>query len=101
MKPDRLSDASISQPRQFGSHRSRLIAVLRDDPLHRDEVRLEPDQWRTLITWIDANAPYHDRFYNRRPADGGPPIRNIVPPLDGPLEDLTLLSRGEASRPAE
>jgi hypothetical protein len=79
---DRLSDASITQPLQFGSSRSRLIGVLRDDPLHRDEVELREDQWLTLVTWIDANAPYHDRFFNRRPADGGPPRRNITVKFD-------------------
>jgi hypothetical protein len=85
---DRLSDSSVTQPRQFGSHRSPLIGVLRDDPLHRKEAPLSDEQWRTLVTWIDANAPYHDRFYNRRPADGGPPRREIEPRIDCPLSDL-------------
>jgi hypothetical protein len=84
---DRLSDSSVTQTMQFGSHRSRLIDLLRDDPLHNAEVQLAFEQWRTLVTWIDANAPYHDRFYNRRPADGGPPRRDIVPRIDCPLTD--------------
>jgi hypothetical protein len=29
-----------------------------------------------LVTWVDANAPYHDKFFNRRPAEG-PPTRNL------------------------
>ncbi|MFO7906182.1 MAG: hypothetical protein R6U98_26225, partial [Pirellulaceae bacterium] len=37
---DRLSDSSVTQPFQFGSHRSRLIDVLRDDPLHQAEAQL-------------------------------------------------------------
>ncbi len=82
---NRLSDSSVTQPMEFGSHRSRLIQVLREDPLHQAEVGLSPTQWRTLVTWIDANAPYHDRFYNRRPPDGGPPRRDIVPQLECPL----------------
>ena len=94
---DRLSDSSVSQPMQFGSHRSRLIGVLRDDPLHRDEVQLSPAQGRTLVTWIDANAPYHDRFYNRRPSDGGAPRRDIEPHFECPLTDLVLRPAGTAA----
>lgn len=85
---DRLSDASISQVRQFGSHASPLIRLLREDPLHRDEARLPDEQWRALVTWIDANAPYHDRFFNRRPADGGPPRRDIPLSLTPPPVNL-------------
>ncbi len=78
---DRLSDSSVTQPRQFGSRRSRLIPLLRDDPLHRGEVQLSAEQWRALVTWIDANAPYYDAFYNRRPPGKGAPVRNILPRL--------------------
>jgi hypothetical protein len=74
---DRRSNASISRPLEFGSPRSRLIRVLLDDPLHRDEVRLTDDQWLALVAWVDANAPYHDKFYNRRPTDGGEPQRDV------------------------
>ena len=83
---NRLSDSSITKPKQFGSHRSRLIRVLLDDPLHREKVKLDDDQWLALVTWVDANAPYHDRFYNRRPSDGGDPRRDILLTLDKPLE---------------
>ncbi|MFW6161249.1 MAG: hypothetical protein ACODAJ_00680 [Planctomycetota bacterium] len=73
---DRLSDASISQPRQFGSHKSRLIRALLHGKQHRD-VTLTDDEWLALVTWVDANAPYHDTFFNRRPADGGPARRDV------------------------
>ncbi|MCU0963197.1 MAG: discoidin domain-containing protein, partial [Pirellulaceae bacterium] len=56
---------ALSQPLAFGSHRSRLIAALRDGPC-RDRVRLEPDEWLRLVTWVDANAPYHSHFINTR-----------------------------------
>jgi len=69
---DRFSNSSVSQPKQFGSHRSRLVTVLLDDELHRKECPLEPDEWEALVTWVDANAPYHDRFINKRPGDGAP-----------------------------
>ncbi|NQT41413.1 MAG: hypothetical protein HQ581_28250, partial [Planctomycetes bacterium] len=63
---DRFSDGSVSRPWQFGSHRSGLITTLRDDPLHRREVRMGQDDWQALVTWVDANAPYFDRFIDKR-----------------------------------
>ncbi|MFH1264708.1 MAG: hypothetical protein ABIK89_03230 [Planctomycetota bacterium] len=74
---NRFDGSAVSQPKQFGSHRSRLVEVLLDDKLHREEARLSDDEWLALVTWIDANAPYYDTFYNRRPADGGEPRREI------------------------
>jgi hypothetical protein len=64
-------DARISQPRQFGSARSRLLNALSDER-HR-EVRLATSDLRRLTTWIDANAVYHDRNLDKRPADGHQP----------------------------
>jgi len=73
---NRLSNHSISRVREFGSHRSPFVTVLLDDKLHRDEVKLNPDEWETLATWVDANAPYYDTFFDKRPPHGGEPIRN-------------------------
>lgn len=85
---DRRSGSSVSQPMQFGSHRSQLVKVLKTDPLHVKEVQLEPDDWLALVTWIDANAPYFDAFYNRRPVDANAPRRDIVPKLDSPFAEM-------------
>ncbi len=70
---DRFSNSSVSQPAEFGSRVSPLIQLLKDDPLHRDRARLGADQWLTLVTWIDANAPYYGRFI--------PKIRTQLEPL--------------------
>lgn len=75
---NRFDNAQVTAPKQFGSHRSRLVTVLREDALHCREVKLAPDEWRALVTWIDANAPYCDTFYNKRPEDGGPPRRDVL-----------------------
>jgi len=75
---NRLSGAAVSRPKQFGSHRSRLVRVLLDDQLHRKECRLDAREWEVLVTWVDANAPYYDKFYNRRPTDGGEPRREVA-----------------------
>lgn len=75
---NRFSNAAVTRPREFGSYNSPLVRVLLDDDLHRREVRLSPDEWLTLVTWVDANAPYHDTFFNRRPPGGGPVERSIL-----------------------
>lgn len=82
---DRFSNADVTRPWQFGSHNSPLIRVLLDDPLHGEEVHLESQEWLALVTWVDANAPYHDRFMNKRPAGGGPPRRDVQPVFPTPL----------------
>ena len=82
---DRFSDAGISQPKEFGSHRSPLVLVLLNDPLHKKEVRLAADEWLALVTWVDANAPYYDTFCNRRPPGGGGPRRDIAIELPSPF----------------
>jgi hypothetical protein len=82
---DRFSNADVTAPLEFGSHRSPLIGVLLDDELHRKEVNLDEVEWESLVTWVDANAPYFDRFFNKRPADGGGPRREVVPDLASPF----------------
>lgn len=65
---NRFSDGSVSKPYEFGSTRSRLVQILKKG--HHD-VRLTPDEWLRLVTWVDANGIYHDRFIDKRPPDGG------------------------------
>jgi len=74
---NRFSNAAITQPREFGSHKSRLIQTLKHDQLHKTETQLSRQQWIALVTWVDLNAPYYDTFFNRRPADGGAPRRDV------------------------
>jgi hypothetical protein len=81
---NRFDGAAISQPMQFGSPKSQLIRVLLDDELHRSEVKMADADWQALVTWVDANAPYYDTFYNRRPGEGEEPVRNVKPRFDTP-----------------
>jgi hypothetical protein len=60
-------DAKITPPLAFGSHKSKLVAVLRREP-HTKRAELSKDDWLRLAAWIDANAPYHDGFIDKRPA---------------------------------
>jgi len=59
-------DAKVTAPLAFGSHKSKLIRVLRGTA-HSKRVKLSSDDWLRLVTWIDGNAPYHDGFINKRP----------------------------------
>ena len=42
---------------------------------------MDEADWYALVTWVDCNAPYHDRFIDKRPGDGGPPRRDNIDPL--------------------
>ncbi|MBN1489415.1 MAG: hypothetical protein JXA69_05805 [Phycisphaerae bacterium] len=61
-------DAAISMPLAFGSHRSKLVHAVRAHA-NGKQVQLSDEEWLRLVTWIDANAPYHDSFVNKRPAE--------------------------------
>ena len=63
----RAQDASITPPLAYGSLKSRLLGALEKEP-HAKEVRLKEEDRLRLSLWIDANAPYHDRFVDKRPA---------------------------------
>ncbi|HOS93655.1 MAG TPA: hypothetical protein PLQ54_10105, partial [Armatimonadota bacterium] len=58
-------DARITPPLEFGSNKSRIVEVI--ETTHRGRVRLSEDDRIRLVTWIDANAPYHSGFINKRP----------------------------------
>jgi len=60
-----LDDARITEPLQFGSHKSKLIEVL--GTTHRDRVHLLEEDHLRLVMWVDANGPYHARFIDKRP----------------------------------
>jgi mono/diheme cytochrome c family protein len=63
-----LQDASITPPLAYGAHQSKLFKAL-DGEAHRQRVQLTPDERLRLAMWMDANAPYHDRFVNKRAAE--------------------------------
>ena len=52
-------------PLDFGSHRSKLVQVLREGACSK-RAHLSAAEWLRLVTWIDLNGPYHDRFINKR-----------------------------------
>ena len=73
--------SEVTQPREFGSGRSRLVLTLLNDPLHVKEAKLPHEDWLSLVTWIDLNAQYWGTFVEK---DGHYASRKsgrqIVPP---------------------
>jgi hypothetical protein len=63
-------------PYTFGSHKSRLIGVLRKG--HHD-VKLPREEFIRLATWVDANAPYYGSYFGRKhiSAKGRPGFRPV------------------------
>jgi len=59
-------DARITLPRQFGSHKSKLIELVRGG--HQGRVSLPAEDFLRLVIWVDANAVYDAEFINKRPA---------------------------------
>jgi hypothetical protein len=72
-------DSAITQPLEFGSHRSKLVQVLREG-LCGKRANLSRAEFLRLVTWIDGNAPYHDRFVNKRQRQAA-----YSPPADAEL----------------
>ena len=65
-----MSGPEVTQPKQFGSHRSRLVLTLLNDETHQKEVDMNTDEWETLVTWVDANAPYYSTYFQYFDAQG-------------------------------
>ncbi|MGD0091281.1 MAG: discoidin domain-containing protein [Planctomycetota bacterium] len=59
-------DAKITLPLAFGSHKSKLVAQF-TKRLNRQPPEVTLDEFLRVVTWVDANAPYHDRFVDKRP----------------------------------
>ena len=60
---DAMGYAPAVPPYTYGSHKSRLVSVLRAG--HHD-VNLPREDWIKLVTWVDANAPYYGSYFGRR-----------------------------------
>ena len=66
--------AEIQQAYSWGSHASKLVALLRAG---HQGVKLDPESLDRIVTWIDLNAPYYptyasaypDNVYGRSPLD--------------------------------
>ncbi len=63
-QPDgQITNVEPLPPRTVGSHASRLMTILRGG--HYD-VKLSPEEFVRLATWVDANGPYYGTYFGRR-----------------------------------
>jgi hypothetical protein len=56
--------SQIQPARSWGAHASRLVQVLRKG---HAGVRLSPEDWDRIVTWIDLNAPYYPSYASAHP----------------------------------
>lgn len=72
---NKFSDNSVTNVRQFGSGNSKLIQTLLSAS-HKNKVKMTQEDWESLVTWIDLNAPYWGTFVDKDPVrNGGTPQR--------------------------
>jgi hypothetical protein len=60
--------AQILEARSWGSHRSRLVEVIRNG---HNGVELSREQFDRIVTWIDINAPYYPSYASAYPDNPG------------------------------
>jgi len=59
----KTGDASPIPPYTLGSHKSKLIALIREG---HEGVELSREEFIKLVTWVDANGPYYGSYFGRR-----------------------------------
>ncbi len=69
-----MMHAEAVPPYTYGSHKSKLLDVLRKG--HHD-VKLSREEFVRLVTWVDVNAPFYGSYFGRRhiAAKGRPDFR--------------------------
>jgi len=86
----------------WGSHRSRLVDVLRQD--HYD-VTLSPEDLDRVVTWIDLNAPYYGTYatvyaenpFGRSPLGAGP-LKKLAELTGVPIDRANVGAELEGSQ---
>ena len=62
-------DGSVTQPYEYGSHKSGLITqLLKENSPCKAE--MSDADWTRLVTWVDANAPNNSMMLSKRTASG-------------------------------
>jgi len=98
-----MSGPEVTQPKQFGSFQSRLVLSLLHDEAHQKDVSLSKDEWETLVTWVDANAPYRSTYYQYFDPDGEvlPKAQKVRVELDPPFKAGEKAYRIVADQPPQ
>ena len=77
---------AVLPPYSWGSHRSRLVDILKNG--HK-KVKLSSEEMDRIITWIDLNAPYYGRYsaiYSENPFARSPLSAGQLRQLAGILD---------------
>jgi len=75
-----MQNAEAVPPYSHGSHRSKLVDLLKAGHY---KAKLSRQEWIKLVTWIDCGAPYYGSYYGRRHVRyRGQPDFRPVPTLD-------------------
>jgi hypothetical protein len=77
--------ADIQQAYSWGSHKSKLVNVLRAG--HQD-VNLPAEDFERIVTWIDINGPYYPRYDTAYPDN----LAGRSPLNDAQVQRLTQLT---------
>ncbi len=77
--------ADIQQAYSWGSHKSKLVSILREG--HQD-VKLPADDLERIVTWIDINGPYYPRYDTAYPDN----LAGRSPLNDAQVQRLTQLT---------
>jgi hypothetical protein len=59
----KTGEAAPLPPYSLGSHKSRLIDIIRKG---HEGVKLSRTEFITLVTWVDSNAAYYGSYFGRR-----------------------------------
>lgn len=77
---------AVLPPYSWGSHRSRLVDILKNG---HNKVQLSREELERIITWIDLNAPYYGRYsavYSENPFARSPLTAEQLKQLAGYLD---------------
>jgi hypothetical protein len=90
-----LGVAPFNQAYAIGSHQSRLVSVLRAG---HQGVKLSPEDFDRIVTWVDLGGPYYPDYASSHPANPGGRSPLTLKQLQR-LQDLTgaaILGKGNA-----
>jgi len=77
--------ADIQQAYSWGSHKSKLVGILREG---HEDVNLPVDDFERIVTWIDLNGPYYPRYDTAYPDH----LAGRSPLNDAQVQRLTQLT---------
>jgi hypothetical protein len=103
---------AVQRPKTWGSYASRLTKFLLEGhgkPEIDDKIKLDPESFDRIVTWIDINAPYYpeyaggayrDNLYGRAPLDGQQ-LKRLSELTGVKLQDHGVLNHVNFTRPAQ